>query len=148
MKTTLIKIGRWIAVLPAFIIAYMLAKFLSATGGEFFFSDNISEVQESGTLEGNWVSGIIYLTFREYISLLSAFVAGVYVAPSYKRETFFVLITAFVTTLAITIIFLGGKIFARNDWGHKGALLCEVIGWIIAVISSFALLKDIKENRV
>lgn len=132
-EAIIIKTLRWICVLPGVIIAYFLSGFLFNIGGISYGISrvDISNINRYGGFIENYILGPMILFVTEMISVGTAVLAGVYIAPDYKKTVYFILSSLLVTLAVVSAINI---IFYLPEYQRTGKQIADAIILTIANI--------------
>ena len=143
MNHTFSMIVRWLAIVPAVPIVYMLSKLLSDFGWSYMDYDVIYQVREYHTVEHAWITGSIYTFQSEAISVGFSIVAGTKMAPAYRLQTgitLSILSTIFIVLASV----LSGYAAAIMQYtpGQLAYLILATLGSIAGIAGGLYYLYD------
>lgn len=129
LKQKLITIGRWLAIIPAFVLAYIISKLLSDWSTAYYAPQLVHELNQSSGLAGYYLIGPLYIFQRESVACGVAVYFGTYTSPKYRRIVLIaLLILWFILLIASSYMF--GSAVGLNQW------TTEI--YIVAIIESVA----------
>lgn len=103
---TLVKVLRWIAVLPAAIAAMLIARYLVELVGKLWNYDVVKAIELTDGWDGYYINGPIYLFVRQAVMASAFMLVGCLVAPQQQH------IVRVVLTVVLGIFIVGGMIAA------------------------------------
>lgn len=102
-----IKVIRWIGILPALIISYVLAKYLfgilfkvtietflglalsNFEGIDYSMGNTVNDIKYASGFGGHYILGPIFVFLREAIAVTLSFCLAIYITPNGKRIVFY-----------------------------------------------------------
>ncbi|MEM4313339.1 MAG: hypothetical protein QXH95_04725, partial [Thermoplasmata archaeon] len=111
-EETIIKILRWICVLPVFFLSYYFLFLTFYFGISFgmsriFINEILSDIDRLGGFGGHYFLGPMVLFLRDSLSIGLAIFVGAYVAPDYKKIVYIVLSTIMILLSIINAFYIG-----------------------------------------
>jgi hypothetical protein len=130
------KTFKWIGLLPVVIIAYFLSKILSNWGFSYYDPGFVHDIATLGGFGGHYILGPIFLFQREATAIGLAIFAGIYIAPSYKKIVYFILLGVWVIFLIISAFGIGLTL-GEYQWTKEliATAIVETIAQIVGVIA-------------
>lgn len=140
MNEGLIKWLRWIAVLPAFVVTYVVGKLLYeySLGRTGFFSEALESPDE------HYILSSAYTVFQETAAITLSFLAASHTAPSHKKQTFNTLLYVLSVISIISVIALIWLWYVQTEpvLGRMIRSSAQVASWVFITIALFVSKKD------
>ena len=131
-------IMRWIAIIPAAVLAYALAKGLSDWSASRFFYELVRDVNTNRGIGGHYIFGSIYIFQRELVATLGAFYFSLVVAPKYRQYVYFIMAVLYIFGILVIVSILNGYIATAGlyNWTSENTIrtIIETAAQIIAII--------------
>lgn len=127
---------RWIGVLPVGILTYILSKLLSNWSFAYVYPDLVRDIDMARDFADHYILGPLFVFLREGTATGIAIYTGVYLAPSYKKVVYFVLVGLWVVIL-LTAFFLIGATIQTYEWttGHIIRAVLELIAQLVGIVA-------------
>jgi len=126
---------RWIGILPVSIVAYVVSKLLSNWSFGYVDPELVRDIDKARDFADHYILGPMFVFQREGTATGIAIYTGVYLAPSYKKVVFFILVGLWVIMLLVASFFIGATV-QIYEW-TTGAIIrtvLELIAQLVAII--------------
>jgi hypothetical protein len=114
---------RWFSVLPAAILAMLIARYLAELFAKFVDYEMVEAIELTDGLGGYWTKGAFYIFARQGVMMSAFILAGVAVAPSRHNNVCIVL--ASILGVIILSSLVVGFFVAYEQGGIRGEFIAR-----------------------
>jgi len=144
-KTKAINIFRWIAILPASILGYIVAGLLINFSYQHVIdADYLYNILNGESLGNFYIDGITVLFISEFGKTFAACSVAIHTAPSHNKMIAVAIIGA---VTSVTVLLLVFNIFLFKNEPSFKFILIQVISSFAIILSPFAAYFEYKENE-